>query len=1481
MGSTQGEIRVGPSHQARLPDFRTAVNNLNGIVGEDREEARWVSGTVRDRDLLVYLRAARSMAAYAGMCDGGSADEGCIAASRDDTTINAFHILHDSGYDPGKALQALVKCPMPKGIDKKWSEEETKKFVKGLRQYGKNFHRIRKDLLPHKDTPELVEYYYLWKKTPGANNNRPHRRRRQGSLRRIRTTRATRPSSAQKDETSTGSRPSPISKEPGDGSSGVSEDDGGNTEDDSDSRDNTTLFRCHHCFATSTRDWQNAAIGPKQGNLLCFECRSYNKKYGELPPTPQSPAECPSPTTSDVTVTAESPSRMRTRNKSKETPTKSIQSRSKRSRANTPEISQDNEKKEMSVASPSADKSKSKGNLSDTPKKRSLDTDGEEESPLKRESNNSESTSSDGYSGNDDEAQIATVASSESINQETEVSEIMQTETQPESEFTPVVIPKEEPIQEQNTESQPDDMMVISADNNSSENMSIKNETNDEPMNVDVPEESQLSINSTDEIEKESVEKASTYSLPNSQFGTENVTPSDTDVEVKEELTTTTTTSDEISQSQVEQPIQEECMTSPIALTSYSPRRSEAIKPPTPNQSQILVPNFQNSFNDQERIGDKSTLNVPSVPTPVTQSFTTPFYPYNNNQISDKIHIPVYETQLEPQNLKIKQEISDPLQSLKEVKVPGYNGPGAVSQPLQATSSAISVNTDLANMSVETIKKEPELKSPLQVKTHTQTSSAPLFAPPSSIPQPVMHPSQQMSQLSRISPAGGVPPHHHFAAMHPHHPLLHPHSLFAAAAAAHAVLHNPYHPHAHPAYAGYPPYGFPYAPYPIPPPSKRGPDETTTMTAHHHHSVSTSSRIDEEITHHSSSTSVQHLSSSTDKHTLSHSTTSSSQLVQHKLKRGNSPQSGSSHISATLSHTTSSSLSTHGGAGNTGNGSHIHQHQHTHHHQHASSSVHGSSRSLPPQPSAIKGIPHHTPLSLEALRAHTAIHGYMGAMELATGMPPGMEMIKPDQMMSQSTDDGNNEEESSPSPNLHVPHGPSPEPKIEDSECHRSQSAIFLRHWNRGDYNSCCRTDLTFKPVPESKLSRKREERTRRQAEKERDERDKSHSRKNSNNDKHMQAPNEQITKPPSRSSIEALQSPYDRVNSYQHRGAPANAPMYPDTPALRQLSEYARPHAGFSPVSLNRSAPGLGLPPHCIDPMLHYQFNMYPRDRFEYEQMEREKRERELRELREKELSDRLKDEFLKSGSSGPPRIDPHWIELQRRYGGTPGIHPFGLYTSPGAPSQPSTPSNMNPLDRERMDRLGGGPNVNSNQNNSGGGPPGSSAEEANRLALATDPMVRLQLAGISPEYHAHTHAHSHTHLHLHPGQQAAAAAAAAAAADSSASASSPSVYPLGSSGGYPRPNLLPGRDPTLGLHHPSDVLARPFADQVRPFPDQVRPFPDQVAHEHFQRQMMMERERFPHPALMAHEEFIRQQQQREREMKVRALEEAARGRQ
>lgn len=94
------------------------------------------------------------MAAFAGMCDGGSTEDGCLAASRDDTTLNALNMvsgrdaapgqcnksdsfpplvvlhhafsfqLHASHYDAAKALQRLVKKPLPKLIEKCWSEDD-------------------------------------------------------------------------------------------------------------------------------------------------------------------------------------------------------------------------------------------------------------------------------------------------------------------------------------------------------------------------------------------------------------------------------------------------------------------------------------------------------------------------------------------------------------------------------------------------------------------------------------------------------------------------------------------------------------------------------------------------------------------------------------------------------------------------------------------------------------------------------------------------------------------------------------------------------------------------------------------------------------------------------------------------------------------------------------------------------------------------------------------------------------------------------------------------------------------------------------------------------------------------------------------------------------------------------------------------------------------------------------------------------------
>uniref|UniRef100_A0A2K5KK41 Arginine-glutamic acid dipeptide repeats protein n=1 Tax=Cercocebus atys TaxID=9531 RepID=A0A2K5KK41_CERAT len=255
-----------PVLQAKLPDLQP-FPSPDGDTVTQHEELVWMPG-VNDCDLLMYLRAARSMAAFAGMCDGGSTEDGCVAASRDDTTLNALNTLHESGYDAGKALQRLVKKPVPKLIEKCWTEDEVKRFVKGLRQYGKNFFRIRKELLPNKETGELITFYYYWKKTPEAASSRAHRRhRRQAVFRRIKTRTASTP-------VNTPSRPP--SSEFLDLSS-ASEDDF----DSEDSEQELKGYACRHCFTTTSKDWHH---GGRENILLCTDCRIHFKKYGELPP---------------------------------------------------------------------------------------------------------------------------------------------------------------------------------------------------------------------------------------------------------------------------------------------------------------------------------------------------------------------------------------------------------------------------------------------------------------------------------------------------------------------------------------------------------------------------------------------------------------------------------------------------------------------------------------------------------------------------------------------------------------------------------------------------------------------------------------------------------------------------------------------------------------------------------------------------------------------------------------------------------------------------------------------------------------------------------------------------------------------------------------------------------------------------------------------------------------------------------------------
>ena len=76
---------------------------------DPEEEMTWEPSRIHDHDLLMYLRAGRSMAAFAAMCDGEPPEEGFEIARKDGIFANAIQLLHEANYDSGKALQVSSK----------------------------------------------------------------------------------------------------------------------------------------------------------------------------------------------------------------------------------------------------------------------------------------------------------------------------------------------------------------------------------------------------------------------------------------------------------------------------------------------------------------------------------------------------------------------------------------------------------------------------------------------------------------------------------------------------------------------------------------------------------------------------------------------------------------------------------------------------------------------------------------------------------------------------------------------------------------------------------------------------------------------------------------------------------------------------------------------------------------------------------------------------------------------------------------------------------------------------------------------------------------------------------------------------------------------------------------------------------------------------------------------------------------------------
>ncbi|EFA02613.1 mesoderm induction early response protein 1 [Tribolium castaneum] len=144
------KARVGNHYQARIPKY---LSDFSDYTKED--ELLWDPFIIDSESVENFLRRISSITKL--LLPMGT-------HLRDDE--EALYILQKHRHNVESAFEDL-SANQTKNPDKMsvWSEEECRNFEKGLLSFGKNFFLIQKYRVTTRHVGELVQFYYLWKKT--------------------------------------------------------------------------------------------------------------------------------------------------------------------------------------------------------------------------------------------------------------------------------------------------------------------------------------------------------------------------------------------------------------------------------------------------------------------------------------------------------------------------------------------------------------------------------------------------------------------------------------------------------------------------------------------------------------------------------------------------------------------------------------------------------------------------------------------------------------------------------------------------------------------------------------------------------------------------------------------------------------------------------------------------------------------------------------------------------------------------------------------------------------------------------------------------------------------------------------------------------------------------------------------------------------------------------------------------------------------
>ncbi|XP_053612557.1 mesoderm induction early response protein 1 [Plodia interpunctella] len=149
-------IMVGSDYQAAIPEGLCSYDDA--LPYENEDKLLWNPSVLDEKVIEDYMKKICAMTSGTGM---DAIPRG--KQLRDDE--EALFLLQQCGHNLEEALRRRRITAQAPADASLWSEEECRNFENGLKAHGKDFHLIRQNKVRTRSVGELVQFYYIWKKT--------------------------------------------------------------------------------------------------------------------------------------------------------------------------------------------------------------------------------------------------------------------------------------------------------------------------------------------------------------------------------------------------------------------------------------------------------------------------------------------------------------------------------------------------------------------------------------------------------------------------------------------------------------------------------------------------------------------------------------------------------------------------------------------------------------------------------------------------------------------------------------------------------------------------------------------------------------------------------------------------------------------------------------------------------------------------------------------------------------------------------------------------------------------------------------------------------------------------------------------------------------------------------------------------------------------------------------------------------------------